>query len=100
MKSTIIQTSNQKDKVLAQQKAGGKQERSPRSFYQKATSQPASPRREEEKEEKLEETISPSYRIPRIQKGAMKNVINMARKLMEFNNKEEKIMRQPHFTRK
>ncbi|MBW0477736.1 hypothetical protein O181_017451 [Austropuccinia psidii MF-1] len=42
---TIIQTLNQKGKGFPQQKEGGKQERSPSSFYQQASSQPASPRR-------------------------------------------------------
>ncbi|MBW0505202.1 hypothetical protein O181_044917 [Austropuccinia psidii MF-1] len=43
---------------------------------------------------------SPSYRIPKIQKDAMDNVFNMARTLMEFNDKEEQRMRQPHFPTK
>ncbi|MBW0474831.1 hypothetical protein O181_014546 [Austropuccinia psidii MF-1] len=59
MESTIIQTSNQKDERLEQEKEGGKKVRSPSSFYQQATSQPTSPRREEEQEQELEETISP-----------------------------------------
>ncbi|MBW0502457.1 hypothetical protein O181_042172 [Austropuccinia psidii MF-1] len=59
MESTIIQTSNQKYKGLSQQKEGGKQERSPSSFYQQATSQPTSPKREEEQEKELEENIFP-----------------------------------------
>ncbi|MBW0576765.1 hypothetical protein O181_116480 [Austropuccinia psidii MF-1] len=59
MESTIIQTSNQKDKQMTQQKEGGKQRRSPSSVYQQATSQPTSPKREEEKEKALEETILP-----------------------------------------
>ncbi|MBW0475718.1 hypothetical protein O181_015433 [Austropuccinia psidii MF-1] len=42
MESTIIQTSNQKYKELEQQKEGGKQGRSPSSFYQQATSQKTS----------------------------------------------------------
>ncbi|MBW0590040.1 hypothetical protein O181_129755 [Austropuccinia psidii MF-1] len=41
----------------------------------------------------------PSYRIPKIQ-DAMDNVFNMARNLMEFKNKDEKRMRQPHFPKK
>ncbi|MBW0592085.1 hypothetical protein O181_131800 [Austropuccinia psidii MF-1] len=48
MEYTIIQTSNQKDKGLAKQKEGGKQERSPSSFHQQATSQKTCPRGEEE----------------------------------------------------
>ncbi|MBW0591456.1 hypothetical protein O181_131171 [Austropuccinia psidii MF-1] len=43
---------------------------------------------------------SPSYRIPKIQKDAMDNVFNMARTLMEFKDKEEKRMRQPHLPKK
>ncbi|MBW0503263.1 hypothetical protein O181_042978 [Austropuccinia psidii MF-1] len=53
---TIIQTSNQKDKVLPCQKEGGKQGRSPSSFYQQASSQPTSSRSEEQQKE-LEETF-------------------------------------------
>ncbi|MBW0583248.1 hypothetical protein O181_122963 [Austropuccinia psidii MF-1] len=45
MESTIIQPPNLKYKGLEQQKEGGKQRRSPSSFYQKATSQPTPPRR-------------------------------------------------------
>ncbi|MBW0545928.1 hypothetical protein O181_085643 [Austropuccinia psidii MF-1] len=59
MESTIIQASNQKDKGVPCQKEGGKQGRSPSSFYQQASSQPTSPRREEEQEKELEETIIP-----------------------------------------
>ncbi|MBW0476185.1 hypothetical protein O181_015900 [Austropuccinia psidii MF-1] len=55
--STIIQDSNQRDKVVPFQKEGGKKGRSPSSFYQESLSQPASPRREEEKEKEMEETI-------------------------------------------
>ncbi|MBW0556460.1 hypothetical protein O181_096175 [Austropuccinia psidii MF-1] len=43
---------------------------------------------------------SPSYRIPKIQKDAMDNVFNMARALMEFKDKEEQRMRQPHLPKK
>ncbi|MBW0587071.1 hypothetical protein O181_126786 [Austropuccinia psidii MF-1] len=43
---------------------------------------------------------SPSYRIPKIQKDTTENVFNMARALMEFKDKEERRMRQPHFPKK
>ncbi|MBW0591803.1 hypothetical protein O181_131518 [Austropuccinia psidii MF-1] len=43
---------------------------------------------------------SPSYRIPNIQKDVMEIFFNMARTLMEFKDKEEKRMRQPHFPKK
>ncbi|MBW0593408.1 hypothetical protein O181_133123 [Austropuccinia psidii MF-1] len=59
MESTIIQASNQEDKGILFQKERGKKGRSPSSFYQKASSQPTSPRREEEQEKQLEETIFP-----------------------------------------
>ncbi|MBW0467034.1 hypothetical protein O181_006749 [Austropuccinia psidii MF-1] len=59
IESTIIQDSNQKDKVVPCQKEGGEQGRSASSFKQQASSQPTSPRREEEKEKELEETIFP-----------------------------------------
>ncbi|MBW0521300.1 hypothetical protein O181_061015 [Austropuccinia psidii MF-1] len=41
-----------------------------------------------------------SYRIPKIQKDSMDNVFNMARTLMEFKDKEEQRMIQPHFPEK
>ncbi|MBW0585053.1 hypothetical protein O181_124768 [Austropuccinia psidii MF-1] len=48
-----------KIKDWCNKKEGGKQGRSPRSFYLQATSQLTSPRREEEQENQLEETIFP-----------------------------------------
>ncbi|MBW0561623.1 hypothetical protein O181_101338 [Austropuccinia psidii MF-1] len=57
MESTVIQASNQKDQGVTLQKEGGKQGRSPSSFYQQASSQPTYPRREEEQEKELEENI-------------------------------------------
>ncbi|MBW0480827.1 hypothetical protein O181_020542 [Austropuccinia psidii MF-1] len=68
MKSTIIQTSNQKDKGVPCQKEGGKQGKSPSTFYQKASSQPTSPKRQDEKENKLEETIFPELQDSKNQK--------------------------------
>ncbi|MBW0503642.1 hypothetical protein O181_043357 [Austropuccinia psidii MF-1] len=50
MESTIIQASNQEDKGIPFQKKRGKQGRSPSILYQSASSQPTSPRREEEQE--------------------------------------------------
>ncbi|MBW0499790.1 hypothetical protein O181_039505 [Austropuccinia psidii MF-1] len=64
MESTIIQASNKKDKGVPRQKEGGKQGRSPSSFYQKSSSQPTSPRREEEQEKEPEETIFPKIQDP------------------------------------
>ncbi|MBW0566145.1 hypothetical protein O181_105860 [Austropuccinia psidii MF-1] len=59
MESTVIQASNPKDQGVPLQKEGGKQGRSPSSFYQQASSQPTSPRGEEEQEKELEETNIP-----------------------------------------
>ncbi|MBW0505642.1 hypothetical protein O181_045357 [Austropuccinia psidii MF-1] len=84
MESTIIQTSNQKDKLIPFQKERGKKGRSLSSFYQQGPRQPTSLRREEEQEKEFEETI-----FPKIQKISMDNVFNMARTLMEFKDKEE-----------
>ncbi|MBW0502016.1 hypothetical protein O181_041731 [Austropuccinia psidii MF-1] len=52
------------------------------------------------KKKNWRETYSPGYRIQKIQKDAMDNVFNMARTLMEFKDKEEQRMRQPHFPKK
>ncbi|MBW0482177.1 hypothetical protein O181_021892 [Austropuccinia psidii MF-1] len=43
---------------------------------------------------------SPSYRIPRTQKNAMDGFFNMARTLMQFQDKEEQRMRHPCFPKK
>ncbi|MBW0505238.1 hypothetical protein O181_044953 [Austropuccinia psidii MF-1] len=65
MESTIIKASNQEDKGVPCQKERGKQGRSPSSFHQQASSQPTYPRREEEQENKFEETIFPKLRDPK-----------------------------------
>ncbi|MBW0593576.1 hypothetical protein O181_133291 [Austropuccinia psidii MF-1] len=100
MESTIIQTSNQKYQGVPCLKEGGNQGRSPSSFYQQAPSQPTSPRREEEQEKELYKTIFPKLQDSKNQKDAMENVFNMTRNLMEFKDKEEQRMRQPHFPKK
>ncbi|MBW0582419.1 hypothetical protein O181_122134 [Austropuccinia psidii MF-1] len=68
MESTIIQTSNQKYKGVPCQNEGGKQGRSPSSLYQKGSSQPTSPRREEEQEKEVEETKFPKLQDSKNQK--------------------------------
>ncbi|MBW0561157.1 hypothetical protein O181_100872 [Austropuccinia psidii MF-1] len=57
-----------KDKGVPLQKEGGKQGRSPSSFYQKASSQTTSPRREEKHKSNWGKPYSASYRIPKLQK--------------------------------
>ncbi|MBW0590816.1 hypothetical protein O181_130531 [Austropuccinia psidii MF-1] len=61
---------------------------------EEAPSQPTSPRREEVQEKELEKVI-----FSKLQ-DAMDNVFNIARNLMEFKDKEEQRMRQPHFSKK
>ncbi|MBW0547844.1 hypothetical protein O181_087559 [Austropuccinia psidii MF-1] len=100
MESTIIQTLNQKDEGRPCQKEGGKQGRSASSFHQQTSSQPASPNSKKNKKRNWRKPYSPRYRIPKIQKDSMDNVFNMARALMEFKDKEEHKMRQPHFPKK
>ncbi|MBW0583255.1 hypothetical protein O181_122970 [Austropuccinia psidii MF-1] len=56
--------------------------------------------RKKNKKDNWRKPYSPSYRIPKIQKDAMDNVFNMSRTLMEFKDKEEKRMIQPHFPKK
>ncbi|MBW0555447.1 hypothetical protein O181_095162 [Austropuccinia psidii MF-1] len=55
---------------------------------------------EKKKKKNLRKPYSPSYRTPKIKKDCMENVFNMPRTLMEFKNKEEKRIRQPHFPKK
>ncbi|MBW0593965.1 hypothetical protein O181_133680 [Austropuccinia psidii MF-1] len=100
MESTIIQTSNQKDQGIPCQKEGGDQGRIPGSSYQQAPSQPTTPRREEEKEKELDKTIFPKLQDSKKPKTCHGKPFNMARTLMEFKDKEEQRMRQPHFPKK
>ncbi|MBW0463910.1 hypothetical protein O181_003625 [Austropuccinia psidii MF-1] len=93
MESTVIQAPNQKDKGLPCQKEGGKQGRSPSGFYQQATTQPTSPRGENNTKNNSIKPYSPSYMIPKIQKYSMDYVFNLARTFMEFKEKEEQRMR-------
>ncbi|MBW0573801.1 hypothetical protein O181_113516 [Austropuccinia psidii MF-1] len=52
------------------------------------------------KENNWRKPYSPRCRVLKIQKDATDNVFNMARTLMEFKDKEEQRMRQPHFPKK
>ncbi|MBW0592676.1 hypothetical protein O181_132391 [Austropuccinia psidii MF-1] len=94
MESTIIQTSNQKDQGVQAKKKEATKEEAPVA----STSKPQEGKKNKKKN--WRKPYSPSYRIPKIQKDAMDNVFNMARTLMEFKDKEEQRMRQPHFPKK
>ncbi|MBW0485564.1 hypothetical protein O181_025279 [Austropuccinia psidii MF-1] len=100
MEYTIIQTSNKKDNGLAQQEKGGKQGRSPSSFYQKASSQPTSQEGKKNKKKNWRKPYSPGYKIPRIQKDSMENVFNIARTMMELKRKERQRRRKTNFPKK
>ncbi|MBW0478269.1 hypothetical protein O181_017984 [Austropuccinia psidii MF-1] len=52
------------------------------------------------KKKKWRNPYSPSYRIPKIQKDAMENVFNIARTFIEFKDKEEQKLTQPHLQKK
>ncbi|MBW0488797.1 hypothetical protein O181_028512 [Austropuccinia psidii MF-1] len=100
IESTIIQTSNQENKGTEQQKERGKKGRPPVASNSKPQTNQPPQEGKKNKKKKHRKPYSPSYRIPRIQKDSMENVFNMARPLMEFKDKEEKRMRQPHFPKK
>ncbi|MBW0582610.1 hypothetical protein O181_122325 [Austropuccinia psidii MF-1] len=99
MEYTIIKTSNQKIKEYHAQKREASKEEAPVA----STSKPQEnqlPQEGKNKKKNCKKPYSPSYRIPKIQKDAMDNVFNMARTLMQFKDKEEQRIRQPHFPKK
>ncbi|MBW0592239.1 hypothetical protein O181_131954 [Austropuccinia psidii MF-1] len=99
MESTIIQTSNQKDKEIPCQKKEATKEKAPVASTSKLQANPPFKEGKKNKKKNWISPYCPSYRIPKIKKDAMENVFNMARTLMEFKDKEEQILRQPHFTK-
>ncbi|MBW0535854.1 hypothetical protein O181_075569 [Austropuccinia psidii MF-1] len=65
IESTVIQTSDEKDKGIPFQKEGEKHGRSLSSFYQQATSQPTSEGKTNKKKH-WRKPYYPCYRIPKI----------------------------------
>ncbi|MBW0470534.1 hypothetical protein O181_010249 [Austropuccinia psidii MF-1] len=101
MESTVIQASNQEDKAITCQKEGGKQGRSPSSFYQQASSQPTSPRREEEQEKQLEETIFTKLQYPKNPQRCHQQCFQHCQNVDGIQGqKEEQRMGQTHFPKK
>ncbi|MBW0593186.1 hypothetical protein O181_132901 [Austropuccinia psidii MF-1] len=94
VESTIIQTSYQKYKGLEKKK----REASKEEGSVASTSKPQAGTKNRKRN--FRKPHSPSYRIPIFQKDSMDNVFKMFRALMEFKDKEEQIMRQPHFPKK
>ncbi|MBW0583960.1 hypothetical protein O181_123675 [Austropuccinia psidii MF-1] len=86
-------------KYHAKKKEATKEEASVASTS-KPQSNPLPQEGKKKNKKNLRKPYSPSYRIQKIQKDAMDNVFNMARTLMEFKDKEEQRMRQPHFQKK
>ncbi|MBW0574592.1 hypothetical protein O181_114307 [Austropuccinia psidii MF-1] len=82
----------------SKKKEASKEEAPVASASKPQVSQP--PQEGRNKKKNLRKPYSPSYRIPKIQKDAMDNFFNMARNLMEFKDKEEQRMSQPHFPNK
>ncbi|MBW0584622.1 hypothetical protein O181_124337 [Austropuccinia psidii MF-1] len=100
MESTITQTSNQKGQGVPCQTMEASEDESPVASTRKPQANPLPQEGKKNKKNNWIKPYSQSYRIPKIQKDAMDNVFNMARTLMEFNDKEEQRMRQPHFPKK
>ncbi|MBW0573549.1 hypothetical protein O181_113264 [Austropuccinia psidii MF-1] len=75
-------------------------EEAPVACTSKTQANPLPQEAKRNKKNNLRKPYSPSYRIPKSQKDAIKNVFNMPRTLMEFKDKEEQRMRQPHFPKK
>ncbi|MBW0548456.1 hypothetical protein O181_088171 [Austropuccinia psidii MF-1] len=93
LESTIIQTSNQKDQGITCPKEGGKQGRSPKPAH--------FPKKGRRTRKRTGENQIPQVTgFQKSKKDVMKNFFNMARTLMEFKDKEEQIMTQPHFPKK
>ncbi|MBW0566644.1 hypothetical protein O181_106359 [Austropuccinia psidii MF-1] len=100
MESTVIQATNQQDQGVPLQKEGGKQGRSPSSFYQQASSQPTSPRREEEQEKRLEETIFPKLQDSKNPKICHGNCLQDGQNFDGIQRQRGEKKRQPHFPNK
>ncbi|MBW0591143.1 hypothetical protein O181_130858 [Austropuccinia psidii MF-1] len=75
-------------------------EEAPVAYTSKHQAHPLPQEGKKNKKKSWRKPYCPSYRISKIQKDAMDNFFNMARTLMEFKDKEEQRMRQPHFPKK
>ncbi|MBW0539057.1 hypothetical protein O181_078772 [Austropuccinia psidii MF-1] len=94
---------NLKSKKIKEYHAKKKEEtkeETPVASTSKPQANPLPQEGKKKKKKNLRKPYSPGYRIPKIQKDAMDNLFNMARTLMEFKDKEEQRMRQPHFPKR
>ncbi|MBW0572794.1 hypothetical protein O181_112509 [Austropuccinia psidii MF-1] len=89
-----------KIKEYSSKKREETKEEAPVASTSKLQANPLAQEGKKNKKKNWRKPYSQSYRIPKIQKDAMDNVFNMARTLMEFKDKEEQRMRQPHFPKK
>ncbi|MBW0540699.1 hypothetical protein O181_080414 [Austropuccinia psidii MF-1] len=89
-----------KSKEYHSKKKEAIKEEAPVASTSKPQANPLPHEGKKQKKKNWRKPYSPSYRITQIQKDVMDNVFNMARTLMEFKDKEEQRMRQPHFPKK
>ncbi|MBW0588839.1 hypothetical protein O181_128554 [Austropuccinia psidii MF-1] len=89
-----------KTKEYHSKKREASKEEAPVASTRKPQSNQLPQERKKNKKKNWRKPNSPSYRIQKIQRNAMDNVFNMARTLIEFKDKEEQRMRQPHFPKK
>ncbi|MBW0560599.1 hypothetical protein O181_100314 [Austropuccinia psidii MF-1] len=100
MESPFILPLNQKDQGVPLQKQGGEQGRSPSSFHQQASSQPTSPKGEEEQEKELDRTIFTKLRDSKNTKIFHGQWLQHGQNLNGIQGQGEKRMIQPHFPKK
>ncbi|MBW0566607.1 hypothetical protein O181_106322 [Austropuccinia psidii MF-1] len=90
----------QRIKEYHAQKKEETKEEAPVACTSKPQANPLPQEGKKKKKQNWRKPYSPSYRIQKIQKAALDNGLNMARALMEFKDKEEQRMREPHFPKK
>ncbi|MBW0499173.1 hypothetical protein O181_038888 [Austropuccinia psidii MF-1] len=100
MESTIIEESNQKIKEYHAKKREASKEEAQVASTRKPQANQLPQGGRKNKKKNWTKPYFLSYRIPKIQKDSMYNSFNMARTLMDFRDKEEQRMRQPHFPKK
>ncbi|MBW0552686.1 hypothetical protein O181_092401 [Austropuccinia psidii MF-1] len=91
---------SKRSRITMPKKSEETKEEAPVASTSKPQANPLPQEAKKNKKKNWRKPYSISYRIPKIQKDAMDNVFNMARTLMEFKDKVEKRMRQPHFPKK
>ncbi|MBW0580326.1 hypothetical protein O181_120041 [Austropuccinia psidii MF-1] len=96
MESTFIQATNKTIKEYHSKRRETRKGKASVGSTRKPQVNPPS----QKGKKKLGKPYFTSYRIPKIQKAALENIFSISRMLIEFKDKEEERMRQPHFTKK